>query len=357
MSFDSDYMLRFYENALKRKPKAGVSTQGVPSDLAGPVQGYNQAMQSAPDPMAEKSKTPWMQREGPLGLDKQTWLMGGLGLLAGNKNTGPQMMLQSLGRGMAGQQARQKEAKQQAKMDKFRSGLTPEQAALFDVSPGAVAGGMAEQMFAPQQKQKPFVVDGRVLDPNNPSNVLADYSDKPASFEQLTPEQEIEAFGKDMPGSYQRNSVTQEIKPIGSTAPRSPLVNVTNNPNELPNTDTLSPLQLRMDNAYADLLVDWNIGGQGDTVKQLDQLGQVLNVLESGEDVTGFVQGSMPDWMLAGLNPQAMNTKELVQEVVQRSLRETLGAQFTEREGEMLLARAYNPRLDEKNKMLSASVA
>ena len=203
-------------------------------------------------------------------------------------------------------------------------------------------------MFAKPERQKPMVVDGRVLDPNDPTKVLADYSQKPSSFETLTPEQETEIFGQDMPGSYQRNSATQEVKPITGTAPKSPLVNVTNNPNELPSNKTLSPLQTKMDEKYADLLVSWNTGGQGDLVKQTEQLDDVLARLESGEDVTGFIWGNMPDWMLAGLNPNALDTRELVQEVVQRSLRETLGAQFTEKEAEMLLARAYNPRLDEK---------
>lgn len=193
----------------KKKPTpslGGVSAQGVPSDLAGPVQGYNQAMQSTPvDPMAEKPKTPWMQREGPLGLDKQTWLMGGLGLLAGNKNTGPQMMLQNLSRGMAGQQARQKEAKQQAKMDKFRSGLTPEQAALFDVNPGAVAGGMAEQMFAQDSAPEAYTLaPGAVrFGANNKiiaSNPKPDEVQVAGSY--LTPKQEVEIFGEDRPGTF-----------------------------------------------------------------------------------------------------------------------------------------------------------
>lgn len=314
-------------------------------ELFNPLKRYNAAMKGGE---TEKKKTPWLQQDGALGMDRQTLLMGGLGLLTGDKRSGPGYMLQSLSQGIANKQARTKEAEQQAKMDKFAQGLTPEQAALFGIAPQAVAGGMAQQMFAKPERHKPMVVDGRVLDPNDPTKVLADYSQKPSSFETLTPEQETEIFGQDMPGSYQRNSATQEVKPITGTAPKSPLVNVTNNPNQLPSKDTLSPLQLKMDEKYADLLVGWNTGGQGDMVKQSQQLNQVLDVLESGQDVTGFVLGSMPEWMLAGLNPQAMDTKELVQEVVQRSLRETLGAQFTEKEGAMLLARAYNPRLDEK---------
>ena len=258
-------------------------------------------------PLNQAQKKPFFEREGMFGLDKGTLMMGGLGLLAGDRRTGPQMMLQSLSHGMNAQSERRKEAERQAKLDKFKAGLTPEQAMLFDVAPNAVAGGMAEQMFAKADPQKPLVVNGRVLDPGNPQNVLADYSEKPTSYELLTPEQEVERFGSDMPGSYQRNTATDQISPVSGTAPRSPLVEVTNNPNQLPNKKNLSPLQLKMDEKYADLLVSWNIGGQGDTVKQIDQLNQVLSVLESGQDVTGFVSGNMPDWLLAGLNPQALN--------------------------------------------------
>jgi len=43
-----------------------------------------------------------------------------------------------------------------------------------------------------------------------------------------------------------------------------------------------------------------------------------------------------------------VDSKELVEEVVQRNLRVVLGAQFTEKEGERLIARAYNPSLDER---------
>ena len=38
---------------------------------------------------------------------------------------------------------------------------------------------------------------------------------------------------------------------------------------------------------------------------------------------------------------------EAVEEVVQRNLRIVLGAQFTQKEGERLIARAFNPRLEE----------
>tara|TARA_R100001086_G_scaffold249474_1_gene189312 strand:- start:1656 stop:2879 length:1224 start_codon:yes stop_codon:yes gene_type:complete len=297
----------------------------------------------------QPQKKPFFEREGMFGLDKGTLMMGGLGLLAGDRRTGPQMMLQSLSHGMNAQSERRKEAERQAKLDKFKAGLTPEQAMLFDVAPNAVAGGMAEQMFAKAPERKIIEgADGYQYYADNRERVLPDVqapAPKP-DWQETTIQTENGPVRK----VYDANAADpmSTLRDVGPAPKKTPLVEVTNNPNQLPNKKNLSPLQLKMDEKYADLLVSWNIGGQGDTVKQIDQLNQVLSVLESGQDVTGFVSGNMPDWLLAGLNPQAMDTKELVQEVVQRSLRETLGAQFTEREGEMLLARAYNPRLDEK---------
>jgi hypothetical protein len=55
--------------------------------------------------------------------------------------------------------------------------------------------------------------------------------------------------------------------------------------------------------------------------------------------------GIQPDFVLALTNPQAAGAKEQVQEVVQRNLRVVLGAQFTAKEGDALISRAYNPAL------------
>jgi hypothetical protein len=55
--------------------------------------------------------------------------------------------------------------------------------------------------------------------------------------------------------------------------------------------------------------------------------------------------GVQPDFVRAITNPTAQDAKDRVESVVQRSLRETLGAQFTAAEGDRLIARAYNVNL------------
>jgi|LGOV01.1.fsa_nt_gb hypothetical protein len=123
------------------------------------------------------------------------------------------------------------------------------------------------------------------------------------------------------------------------------------------------------DKEFAKVYVDYKAaGGFADAGKQLGQLKQVAKALASGEGaLTGPVIGSTPDSVLKFVNPEAISTREKVEEVVQRNLRLVLGAQFTEKEGERLIARAYNPNLSEKensqrvlrlyNQMLSAARA
>lgn len=141
-------------------------------DLWNPLKRYNSAMQGGSSP---QKKTPFLEREGLFGIDKGTYLMGGLGLLAGDRRTGPQMMLQSLAHGMNAQGERRKEAERRSKMDKFKQGLTPEQAMLFDVAPNAVAGGMAQEMFAKPAERKIIKgADGYQYYADNGQRVLAD---------------------------------------------------------------------------------------------------------------------------------------------------------------------------------------
>lgn len=88
-------------------------------------------------------------------------------------------------------------------------------------------------------------------------------------------------------------------------------------------------------------------GGSADVEKQLIQLDKVANELSTpGNDYTGPAVGLMPDAARAFTNPKAVAAKNMVEEVAQRNLRTVLGAQFTQVEGERLIARAYNPSLE-----------
>ena len=115
-------------------------------------------------------------------------------------------------------------------------------------------------------------------------------------------------------------------------------------------TGKLSKGEEARDKAFGKEYVDFVAkGGFADAEKQLSQLQLVQDALISGDkNLTGPILGQLSDTVTAFTNPEALDMRELVEEVVQRNLRLVLGAQFTEREGERLIARAYNPKLKEE---------
>ena len=120
--------------------------------------------------------------------------------------------------------------------------------------------------------------------------------------------------------------------------------NVTINTGDLVQTKGRTKLDQTFAAEYSDLIAS---GGFADIVKQINQLKGVSKQLETSDTLSGPWIGSVPVWLQTFINPKAVAAKEDIEEVVQRNLRLILGAQFTEKEGERLIARAYNPRLEE----------
>ena len=111
--------------------------------------------------------------------------------------------------------------------------------------------------------------------------------------------------------------------------------------------DQLSPYQEAQDKAFADLALDWKAGGLADLSQQRDTIaGVISDIAESDEPMSGPTVAAISKLGLgAVLTPEAEDVQQRVASVVQRTLKETLGAQFTQKEGEQLIARAYNPAL------------
>lgn len=103
------------------------------------------------------------------------------------------------------------------------------------------------------------------------------------------------------------------------------------------------------DKKFAGDFVDFATGGFADTQKQLGQLREVADALRSAKPgtLTGPAIGIQPRSAMAVTAPNALAAMEAVEEVGQRNLRLILGAQYTEREGERLISRVYNPMLPE----------
>jgi hypothetical protein len=112
--------------------------------------------------------------------------------------------------------------------------------------------------------------------------------------------------------------------------------------------EKMTPGWKKIDESFADEYVKWTGGTGADTAGNIAKLQDVLGKLESGEKLTGPIMGQLPDFLMAFLDPDAVGSREAVEGVVQRNLKAVLGAQFTEKEGEKLIKRAYNPTLDGK---------
>jgi hypothetical protein len=110
----------------------------------------------------------------------------------------------------------------------------------------------------------------------------------------------------------------------------------------------LSPLELERDKKLAAELVEFERGGFAQVESNLDKLDKVISQLESTQNLTGPVIGNVPTALKAFYNPESVGVEDDIRSIIFQSLRETLGAQFTEREGDRLVAASFNALLSEE---------
>jgi hypothetical protein len=80
----------------------------------------------------------------------------------------------------------------------------------------------------------------------------------------------------------------------------------------------------------------------------VQQLNQIADSLDRTDSATGPIIGLLPKWARDIVTPDGASLQDAAERIIQGGLRATLGGQFTQAEGDRFLARAYNPRLDEK---------
>jgi hypothetical protein len=208
-------------------------------------------------------------------------------------------------------------------LQQFAQTLPPDQQMRFWADPKAF---MERKIAAPGSA----VVSGAGIEGTIPNKPPA-----PTSFTQLLQERDSLS-----PGDPRRKFYDDRIAKETSHQPATKV--------EV-NTGPQTPGDKKVDETFAKEYSEFVTGGYADTVKQLGQLDEAVKLLEASPEgsITGPKVGILPRQALAVLNPEAANNMELVEEVVQRNLRLILGAQFTEKEGERLIARAYNPYLSQ----------
>ena len=95
-------------------------------------------------------------------------------------------------------------------------------------------------------------------------------------------------------------------------------------------------------------VVDWNLsGGYTKQLENLSKIDDVIGTLKE-QNVTGKFTGLVPRVIRAFINPDSVAIEDDIRSIIFQSLRETLGAQFTQKEGERLVEASFNILLSEE---------
>lgn len=112
----------------------------------------------------------------------------------------------------------------------------------------------------------------------------------------------------------------------------------------------LTPGQKAADTSFAKDASEYFYGGGKSTVdKNLGRLGGAIDELQKNPNITGGITTRIPglasDVAQDTLNPEMAKVRDDIRASIQGTLRQVLGPQFTEKEGEAIFNRAFNPRL------------
>lgn len=120
----------------------------------------------------------------------------------------------------------------------------------------------------------------------------------------------------------------------------------------------MTPAQKAVDNKFSKEYNDFvSAGGSSAITKNLQMLDDAIRIIETEPDgaTSGKVVGlADKTGTLSYTHPKAAEAKDLIGGVAQSNLRAVLGGQFAAKEGEQLLARAYNtaqPKQDNLNRL------
>lgn len=108
---------------------------------------------------------------------------------------------------------------------------------------------------------------------------------------------------------------------------------------------SLTPLEEKRDKEFGKTFQEFSDkGGYANVAGNLDLLRNISTRLgtDEGDDLVNTIQ---PKMLRDLFNPESAAAQEDVETVVQQSLKQILGGQFSEKEAKQLIERAYNPRL------------
>jgi len=209
--------------------------------------------------------------------------------------------------------AMEERAKQQQAMQKLRSGQPFTQADMIDIL------GVKDYMTATMGSGK----DSRTADMKNFE-----------TYKNLSEEDQQVWMQMQKNDPYLAGLIAQEERINKSTAGLD-----------------LSPYELEVDKAFAKEAVEFETTGKWTAITNIEKLDQSIAALKESDNLTGPVIGNTPRVVLAITNPEAVGLEDDIRSIIFQSLRATLGAQFTEREGDRLVAASFNQLLPEEVNM------
>jgi len=144
--------------------------------------------------------------------------------------------------------------------------------------------------------------------------------------------------------------VTETGQVVDFSDPSNPVVTNVEGYKIPEKTPKIGEAQKSIDREFGKEYSKFVIGGGASSVgKNISQLQDATNILQkhldAGNDLTGDFRSVLPESLRSFANPEGVKIQQMVEEVVQSNLKAVLGAQFTEREAQQLLARTFNPKL------------
>ena len=195
------------------------------------------------------------------------------------------------------------------------------------INAGLANYAQANKMF---NRPKLQVVGGALIDTSDPNNPKVVYEGKSKTSN--------------------TKFVTETGQVVDFSDPSNPVVTNVEGYKIPPKTPKIGEAQKSIDREFGKEYSKFVISGGASSVgKNISQLQDATNILQkhldAGNDLTGDFRSVLPESLRSFANPEGVKIQQMVEEVVQSNLKAVLGAQFTEREAQQLLARTFNPKL------------
>lgn len=112
-----------------------------------------------------------------------------------------------------------------------------------------------------------------------------------------------------------------------------------------PAAGVMTPGRKSADMAFGKDYVEWQQGGNAKAAQHLAGLGNAISKYQSDPSMGGGIAGQLPDVLLKAVGSKLPEVKQQVASTIQESMRQILGAQFTENEGKRIIANAFDPAI------------